>query len=297
MREKDSSEKLLEDYDDVFADIMNVIIFRGERQVNPKDLKDLPTRSQYKADDSRLHEQERDIAKLWSEGNVELAICGVENQTKIETLMPARAMGYDGASYRSQLLKRRTKLTPVVTLVLYFGTDRKWKQPMSLKEVLYITDGMEAYVNDYRIHVVNVAWLSEETIEKFQSDFRVVANFFAEKRKNANYVPNDTQVIKHVDEVLKLLSVMTGDDVYQEVLLSEDGKEVSTMCDVAERLVNKGRTEGRLEGRLEGQLEGENKLARLMRVLLSTGRTEDAQKAASDEEARKKFYREFGIID
>ncbi|MCI5821779.1 MAG: Rpn family recombination-promoting nuclease/putative transposase [Lachnospiraceae bacterium] len=297
MREKDSSEKLLEDYDDVFADIMNVIIFRGERQVNPKDLKDLPTRSQYKADDFRLHEQERDIAKLWSEGNVELAICGVENQTKIETLMPARAMGYDGASYRSQLLKRRTKLTPVVTLVLYFGTDRKWKQPMSLKEVLYIPDGMEAYVNDYRIHVVNVAWLSEETIEKFQSDFRVVANFFAEKRKNANYVPNDTQVIKHVDEVLKLLSVMTGDDVYQEVLLSEDGKEVSTMCDVAERLVNKGRTEGRLEGRLEGQLEGENKLARLMRVLLSTGRTEDAQKAASDEEARKKFYREFGIID
>ena len=103
------------------------------------------------------------------------------------------------------------------------------------------------------------------------------------------YVPNDTQVIKHVDEVLKLLSVMTGDNVYQEVLMSEDGKEVKTMCDVAERRVNKGR--------LEGQLEGGNKLAQLMRALLSTGRTEDAQKVASDGEARKKFYREFGIID
>lgn len=81
--------------------------------------------------------------------------------------------------------------------------------------------------------------------------------------------------------------------MYQEVLLSDDRKGVNTMCDVAERLVNKGRT----EGRLEGQLEGEKKLARLMNVLLSAGRTDDAQKAASDEEARKKFYREYGIID
>lgn len=293
MREKDSSEKMLEDYDDVFADIMNVIIFGGERRVKPGALRDLPTHSQYKADDSKLHEQERDIAKLWKEGNVELAICGVENQTKIEKFMPARAMGYDGASYRSQLLKRRTRLIPVVTLVLYFGTDRKWIWPTTLKEVLNIPEGLEGYVNDYRIHVVNVAWLPSETIEKFQSDFRVVANFFSEKRKNADYIPDDTQVIKHVDEVLKLLSVMTGDNVYQEVLLSDDRKGVNTMCDVAERLVNKGRT----EGRLEGQLEGEKKLARLMNVLLSAGRTDDAQKAASDEEARKKFYREYGIID
>lgn len=211
---------------------------------------------------------------------MELAICGVENQTRIEKLMPLRVIGYDGAFYRSQLMAKRPKPMPVVTLVLYFGTDRKWTQPMSLKEVVDIPVGLENYVNDYRIHVVNVAWLPRETIEKFQSDFRVVANFFSEKRKKADYMPNDTQVIKHVDEALKLLSVMTGDDAYQEV---------KTMCDVAERLVNKGR--------LEGQLEGENKLAQLMRALLSTGRTEDAQKAASDGEARKKFYREFGIID
>lgn len=151
----------------------------------------MPTHSQYKADDSKLHEQERDIAKLWNEGNVELAICGVENQTKIEKFMPLRVMGYDGASYRSQLMAKRPKPVPVVTLVLYFGTDRKWIQPMSLKEVLNIPDGMEGYVNDYRIHV---------------------------------------------DEVLKLLSVMTGDNVYQEVLLSEDRKGVNTMCDVAESL-------------------------------------------------------------
>ena len=285
MGNKDVSEKILEDYNDVFADIVNVIIFQEEERVKPDELRNLPVHSQYKAEDAKLHEQERDVAKLWSRGNVELAICGVENQTKIEKFMPLRVLGYDGASYRSQLLNKKKKPMPVVTLVLYFGIDRKWDRPVCLKEVLDIPDGLDEFVNDYRIHVVNVAWLPQETIDLFRSDFRVVANFFCEKRKNENYVPKDKQVIKHVDEVLKLLSVMTGDNKYQEVLSGGDRKGVNTMCEVAERLVN------------QGKAEGEKKLAKLIDALLMAGRTEDAKKAASDEEARKKFYREFGIID
>ena len=33
MAEKDLSEKLLEEYDDVFADIVNVLLFHGKREV------------------------------------------------------------------------------------------------------------------------------------------------------------------------------------------------------------------------------------------------------------------------
>lgn len=47
-----------------------------------------------------------------------------------------------------------------------------------------IPDGMEKYINDYKIQIFEVAWLTEEEIERFQSDFRIVANFFAQKRKN-----------------------------------------------------------------------------------------------------------------
>ncbi len=58
---------------------------------------------------------------------------------------------------------------------------------------------------DYAIHVFEVAWFSDEQIAKFTSDFKVVANLFAKKRRNKNYIPNDTTEIKHVDETLKLL--------------------------------------------------------------------------------------------
>lgn len=75
--------------------------------------------------------------------------------------------------------------------------------------------------------------------------FGIVANFFVQKRKNQDYQPDDPREIKYVDEVLKLLSVMTGDKKYESILYSKQKSvEVKSMCEVAERLVRKGREEG-----------------------------------------------------
>ena len=70
MPERDMTEKHLEGYNDVFADVVNVLLFGGKRRVKPEDLKDTRARTFYKTD-GKLHEQERDISKLWvSEGAV-----------------------------------------------------------------------------------------------------------------------------------------------------------------------------------------------------------------------------------
>ena len=238
MAEKDLTEKLLEDYNEVFADIVNVLLFNGEQRINPTELINTSVHSQYKSDDTKLHEQERDVVKRWNKFGVEIAICGIENQTKPEKLMPIRVIGYDGASYRQQLNDKITKPIPVITLVLYFGTDSRWTQPRTLKGLMDVPSEFEEYVNDYRINLFEIAWLSDDTISKFKSDFKVVANFFSKKRQNRDYVPDDLTEITHVNEVLKLLKVMTGDARYEEILINS--KEVKTMCDVAERLENKG---------------------------------------------------------
>ena len=81
MGQTDMVEKMLEDYKDVFADIVNVLLFQGEARVRADSLEAAPQRSQYKADDSRLHEQERDVSKFWKNGNVRMALVGLENQT------------------------------------------------------------------------------------------------------------------------------------------------------------------------------------------------------------------------
>ena len=70
------------------------------------------------------------------------------------------------------------------------------------------------------------------------------------KRKNKDYIPDDKTTIKHVDEILKFLSVMTGDSRYEEILSDKEG--VSNMCDVAQRLEDRGIEKGLQKGREEG---------------------------------------------
>ena len=205
MGEKDITEKILADYNDVFADIMNGLLFAGEQRILPEALENTSIHSQYKAEDEKVHELERDVAKYWKEKEVELAICGIENQSVVEKNMPFRVIGYDGTAYRSQLLEERKKILPVVTIVLYFGTDRHWNSKKNIKSLMEIPEGLDKFVNDYSMQVFEIAWLTEEEIERFQSDFRIVANFFVKKRKNKDYIPDDPTEIKHVDEVLKLL--------------------------------------------------------------------------------------------
>lgn len=244
MAQKDMVEKLLEDHEDVFADIVNVLLFNGERVISERSLKETKLTSQYKAETGKLHEQERDVAKYWIDGNARIALCGLENQTSEEKYMPLRVIGYDGVSYRQQLMKENkgNEIVPVVTLVLYYGASR-WSSPHNLKSVLDINDKFKPFVNDYKANIFNIAFLDEETVQKFTSDFRIVADFFVQKRKNKSYEPS-RQKITHVDEVLKFLRAMTGDSRYEVEFSKEDKERGVNMCNVIDKVEKNGIEKG-----------------------------------------------------
>lgn len=136
MGEKDITEKILEDHNDVFADIINGLIFAGEQRILPESLENTAVHSQYKADDEKVHELERDVAKYWKDQDVQLAICGIENQSSVEKYMPFRIIGYDGTAYRSQLQDKRKEILPVMTIVLYFGTEHRWYGKRNIKGLM-----------------------------------------------------------------------------------------------------------------------------------------------------------------
>lgn len=245
MGQSDISEKLLEDYSDVFADIVNVLLFHGHWRVKADSLEEAKHLSQYKADDGKLHEQERDVVKYWRDGNISLAIYGLENQTVVDGQMPVRIFGYEGANYRSQY--GNEYISPVVTIVLYFGTSKRWDKPIELKDIMSIPDELQPFVNNCRANVIDIAWLPDEQIEQFCSDFGIVARFFSSKRKNPTYVSDDKRFFTHTDAVLKFLHVMTGDSEYEKLLNnSHFKKEGASMCSVAQSLKAMGREEERL---------------------------------------------------
>lgn len=283
MAGKDATEKILESYNDVFSDIVNVLLFQGKQVLTADELEEEAPRTYYKAD-GKLHEIERDVAKRWKNGNIRVACIGFENQTAADPDMPLRVIGYDGAEYRAQLLAENpaSRRYPVVTLVLYFGYERPWNGPLSLKERMDIPEELEAYVNDYRINLFQIAYLTQEQVQSFQSDFRIVADYFVQKREKDDYVPS-TQEITHVQETLQLLSVMTNDRRFEEIYNERNRVEggLHNMCDVLDRAVNKG----------------EDQVALLMKKLFDANRIEDAKRASQDKEYRNKLLKELKIAN
>ena len=247
MAEKDITEKNLEALNDVFADIVNVLLFKGEQVINEKDLEADTTKSMFKAD-GKIHEQERDVSKFWKNGEIRISILGIENQTAQDSDMPLRVISYDGASYKQQLLdKNQKKRYPVATLVLYFGTEEKWSKAKHLYDCFEVPEKLKPFVNDYKINVFNIAFLSPKTIAMFKSDFKIIAEYFRAKRLNQKY-KGSKEKLKHANETLKMFSALTGDNSFEKVYNEGNSKKGGiTMCDVVERIRNDGRTEGRTE--------------------------------------------------
>ncbi len=149
MGQKDRAEKFLESYNEVFADIFNVLVFK-KKWIREENLHSLDPVSIYKATDRSLGLQQRDILKEYSSGRFLIASLGIENQSGIDPDMPIRVMGYDYATYRDQI-RNSSKRVPVITIILNFS-KQEWKSPLSLKEILKdMPEDLEPFVQDYKL--------------------------------------------------------------------------------------------------------------------------------------------------
>ena len=242
MKEKDIAEKILEDYPDVFADIV--------------------LRSAYRAE-LKLHDMERDVAKRWKKNGIRIACVGVENQTAPDSRMVLRVLGYDGAEYRAQCLRenRNNAPYPVITIVLYFGYEQRWTAAKSLYEAVRVPDELKPFVTDTKINVFEVAWLTDEQVAKFKSDFRIVADYFVQKRKTGTYI-GSKDTMRHVYEVLQLLSVMEHDDRYEQAAIEERAKGgIRNMSNVIDRYIKEGEARGVIMGAEKKEAEVNERVA------------------------------------
>lgn len=282
--QKDRTEKNLEGYNDVFADVSNNLIFKAPL-IKEEDLLPGPTESVFKADtNDSLREQRRDVSKYIRGSNTIVSLVGLENQTAIDKDMGIRMMGYDYGSYRQQIDTGKERYG-VVSAVLYFG-KKPWTAGNTIKQQLNIPKELSPYVSNYSYHLIDVPRLSKKKRDSLTSDFKVVADFFAMKDKK-NYKPSE-QVLVHVEAVLHMLKTFTSDQRYQEIekgIMSEVEKgSAITMCDFAERMEQKG-----IKLRTE-------QLNKLILSLAKVGRADDIVRAAENPELEEKFMKEFHIV-
>ena len=101
-----------------------------------------------------------------------------------------------------------------------------------------------------------------------------------------------------LQETLQLLSIMTNDNRFEEAYnTNTDGQKGGprNMCDVLDKVENRGIAKGIAKGKAEGKIEGEDTLALLMKKLFDQNRIEDAKRASENKEYRAQLMKELGI--
>ena len=83
-----------------------------------------------------------------------------------------------------------------------------------------------------------------------------MADYFVQKRKNKKYVPSK-QVIKHVEEILQTMKILTGDDKYNidDNIIDSMKGEMTTMDTWLSDTINKAEKKAERKGERKGKLE------------------------------------------
>lgn len=253
MGEKDITQKELENYNDVFADVFNALVFKKE-YIIPDKLKPGVTNDIVITQDGKT-ERSRDVCKTYEEASFCIASLGIENQTKIDDTMPIRVLGYDYGEYLSQLKKRKGSeipfLYPSITVVLNFN-KKKWTGPKKLSECMHIEEELTPFFKDYEICVIDVCHLSDEDIASMKSDFRGIFRLFKDAANGEIKPELLKDRLLHEEESLDLITAYLGSDLVENAYKeAKKERSDSTMCEALEKLINEGLEKGAKEERMK----------------------------------------------
>lgn len=284
MAQKDLSSKVLEAHNEIFANIFNTFAFNGEQILNPDFLEDEPTENIFLDIEGDYRNNMRDVFKSYkiegASSPVRLAYLGIENQTKIDKAMVVRILSYTANCYKRQCdeiaitrraLNKQLKLAktesqklfieeelnrysvdnivPVITLVVNFN-KQKWEYNINLSELVKDSNPFKRYMHNFKIHVVNVLYLSDEEIEQLTNDFKALVILLAKQEatlEELNYpldvlmalyaYTNDTRYLAKKNDILRKLSQggkITMPEIYDEIQRKKAVK-------IAEKLITMGK--------------------------------------------------------
>ena len=135
MGKQDKAEKMLLACRDVFAEIVNVLIYEGSQVLDEENLLPGPTESICAFKNEEL-QQLRDCSMYEMHGGRVKALYNMENQSRQDKWMPLRCAGYDGAAYRAQYNERKAKreIYPVIRMLFALSGDRRYLEYVPFME-------------------------------------------------------------------------------------------------------------------------------------------------------------------
>ena len=282
MSDKDTATKEYMQDKKTFADAFNFLLYGGRQVIKPDQLEPLDTTSialPYGDDSEAVSVQKyRDILKkvtVMKDGRVTYLILGIENQSEVHYAMPVRNMLYDAIQYTNQIeeiakdhkankdfrtraeflsgFHKTDKLSPVITLTLYFGAD-EWTAPKDLHSMLSVNEEMLPFVNNYCLNLIAPAEIVDEDFPKFKTELSVLLRYIKcskDKQKLKEMVSGSTDLGSVSKETVDLINLLTNSQ-----LRYNDEEENVNMCKALDDWMSEVRAEGEAKGRAEGEAKG-----------------------------------------
>ena len=114
------------------------------------------------------------------------------------------------------------------------------------------------FVNDYKMNFYSIKDMTKEQIEQFQSDFRVIAEFFHALNNGEEYHPTDRK-LEYPEEVIDMISVFSGDERFRDEYnsMTDETKQGGvSMCEIYDKIQQDGIAIGEARGIKEGEARG-----------------------------------------
>ena len=223
-----------------FADLFNYLLYGGREVIRPQDLEERDAAElalPYGVDRKVIGKQQmRDNLKAYcakEAGGITYLLLGVESQADQHFAMAVKNMNYDAMNYAAQVSEaakrhreqgptlqgaeylsgfgKEDRLTPVVTLTLYWGPD-EWNAPRSLHEMFpELPQEILRFVPDYQINLIAPAEI--EDYEKFHTEIGSVLEFIRNSRNSKKLwdLLNENPAYREMDkESAVLLNAVAG---------------------------------------------------------------------------------------
>lgn len=272
----------------IFADLFNGSLFDGQQLIREDMLEEENEKGLVKAQDNHgnpaIIYRVRDNSKkgYFLENRLKV-ILAVENQRSVHYGMPVRNMMYDAIAYTKE-----DRLSPLLTLVFYYGEDQDWDGPTSLHEMLQIPKDLESwkkYIPDYKINLVTSRTVKKENFHTGLREVFELLEVFSSREelemllreKEDHYKNLDGETSWLVEKFLDIPILKENQEKYRD----ERGKV--NMCTAIRDMVK------------NGEKRGEERSAKLALLLAKKNRLEDLEKISKDKEYRDKLFQEFGI--
>ncbi len=267
----------------IFADAFNYLLYKGRQVIKPDALKPVDTTEviiPYGNNAEVPVQKYRDNMKIWAamqDDDAVYVLLGSENQSNIHYAMPVKDMLYDSINYAAQVdaarqsyknfkfdedgvkisltrseflsgFRKGDKLIPVITAVIYFGTE-KWDAPMSIHEMLNVREELLPFIPDYRINLIAPAnipdsdFSTRDVAGKFHTGFGTLMQVI--KHQNEIGVADILSNAPKIDEASADMIAEVANIKFEK---SVDEKGEVDMCKGMEAYTLKSKIEGAIEG-------------------------------------------------